>query len=466
MWTKRSVHKSKSSRSLTPAKERRHLSNTPGTLTFDWPLPPGEAAAIAVSGGADSFALLHWAWQAGHPVVALTVDHGLREESAAEAGVVQAFCSERNIPHETLVWEGEKPETGIQAAARDARYRLLCQACERLGLEHLIAAHTADDQAETVFMRLRRGSGRGLAGMPRRRKIAAGPGELITLHRPLLEVRRGALRAYAEEHELPFVDDPSNDDDKYERVRVRALLAALEQQDLLTVEALCGVASERAFTDQSWRLSSNGQHFSYQYAQSDGAYLLPRTVEWDELRPVRFVEIASVVNAIGGGRKSPRELSLHLDLELPEQLAGVTLAELGVDAAVVAYREPAALLARADGTPGFTPIPVEPGTKHLYDRRFIVEIPEDIAPETVLRPLGQLIPRDIVRSTVARQRIATLPCLAFGDQVTHLPEQAVEAVTKALQGWKRCECFLPTPGAVFKARSLLAERFAGDVIRF
>ncbi|MEM9286040.1 MAG: hypothetical protein AAGA39_09165, partial [Pseudomonadota bacterium] len=136
------------------------------------------------------------------------------------------------------------------------------------------------------------------------------------------------------------------------------------------------------------------------------------------------------------------------------------------DQGVIMFREPAALLGRADGTPGLAPVPAPPGSKHLFDRRFIVEVPDDAPAGLELRALGQLLPKDIATSTVARQRVATLPALAKGDQLTHLPQQAMEAVTSALAGWKMCDRFLSPMLGSFPARSLLAERFARDVIRF
>ncbi|NNU17339.1 tRNA lysidine(34) synthetase TilS [Parvularcula sp. ZS-1/3] len=455
-------------------------------LQIPWPLPPGEAAAIAVSGGADSFALLHWAWKAGHPIVALTVDHQLREGSAEEAQAVRTFCSERNIAHETLIWRGEKPSTGIQAAAREARYRLLCQACERMGIEHLLTAHTADDQAETVFMRLRRGAGRGLAGMPSERKIAAGPGALITLHRPMLGLRREAARAYAEAQGVPFVDDPSNDDEKYERVRVRALLAALEQQGLLTVEALCGTSARAAAIQEA--ISSGFEH-----STGDISYLLGRQSDDQGVFPAdrdgipKFLFDAELVPEHGGAIEDwdyelVRAFASAIgddctDRPIPElqpcsrtTFAGVVIdwrdAEEDYWAPIVILREPAALLGRADGTPGFTPVPAPSGSKHLYDRRFIVTVPVQARASLDLRPLGQLMPRDIATSTRARQRIATLPCLAEGDLLRYLPEQAQDAVTQALAGWKQGDAFLSHLEGTFQARSLLSERFVGDVIRY
>ncbi|MEM9989467.1 MAG: tRNA lysidine(34) synthetase TilS, partial [Pseudomonadota bacterium] len=205
--------------------------------------PQAGRLAVAVSGGADSFSLLHKLYTEGYDILALTVDHGLRPEAAKEAEKVASWCGSQSIPHRTLRWEGDKPQTGIQAAARKARYHLLIKACQRESIDRLVTAHHQDDQAETVLMRLRRGSGLGLAAIRAEVKVASADGGPLTLARPLLTTaRRSQLLAYAEHHNLPFVHDPSNDDDRFERIRMRALLAALEQQELLMPKALSQTA--------------------------------------------------------------------------------------------------------------------------------------------------------------------------------------------------------------------------------
>src|SRR6185436_11157971 len=150
----------------------------------DTPVSESEAAALfadlsdapvlilAVSGGPDSTALMWLAarWRAGAKhgpkLIAVTIDHGLREESAPEALAVKRLAKTLNVEHRTLRWTGRKPKTGIQEAARNARYRLLAGAARKAGAGHILTAHTLDDQAETVLFRLARGSGvSGLAGM-------------------------------------------------------------------------------------------------------------------------------------------------------------------------------------------------------------------------------------------------------------------------------------------------------------
>jgi tRNA(Ile)-lysidine synthase len=188
------------------------------------PFAPFEARpvlAIAVSGGRDSLALalLAQEWSATRQgcVQALIVDHGLRDASAAEARMTRERLVSLGIAAEILAWSGEKPTAGIQEAARQARYRLLFEACRRNGILHLLTGHHADDQAETVAMRAARNSGPdGLAGM-----AALVEHRDARLLRPLLGVSRARLTATLQARGIGWIDDPSNQDRRFERVRVR-----------------------------------------------------------------------------------------------------------------------------------------------------------------------------------------------------------------------------------------------------
>jgi tRNA(Ile)-lysidine synthase len=194
-------------------------------------IAPEARLGIAVSGGPDSAALLLLA-AAARPgrIEAATVDHGLREGSRGEADIVAQLCRSIGVPHETLVagWK-DKPATAIQERARRERYRLLGFWAAERRLAALVTAHHADDQAETLLMRLVRGAGvRGLAGM-RRRSVA--PGSDLPLLRPLLGWRRSELAPICAQAAFSPVADPSNDDERFERVRIRHALADSEWLD-------------------------------------------------------------------------------------------------------------------------------------------------------------------------------------------------------------------------------------------
>lgn len=186
--------------------------------------------AVALSGGGDSLALAlllkHWAAQKRYPFAALTVDHGLRAASRAEAEAAAAFCAAQGIEHRILSWEGEKPNSGTQEKARRARYALLIEACRSLGLGALALAHNLEDQAETFWMRLSHGSGLdGLTGMPESREEGG-----VLILRPVMGFSRESLRATCRENGVRWIEDPSNVNEKFLRPRLRKF------EDLLATE--------------------------------------------------------------------------------------------------------------------------------------------------------------------------------------------------------------------------------------
>ena len=194
-------------------------------------IPPGRRIGVAVSGGPDSLALLLLAAAARPGLVeAATVDHALRPESRVEAEAVAALCERLGVPHSILTAEWkEKPETAIQDRARKVRYSLLSQWAIDHKLPALVTGHHLDDQAETLLMRLLRGAGvKGLAGM---RRLAPVPGAKLALLRPLLGWRHVELEKLCADAGIAPADDPSNADDRFERVRIRQALAGAEWFD-------------------------------------------------------------------------------------------------------------------------------------------------------------------------------------------------------------------------------------------
>jgi tRNA(Ile)-lysidine synthase len=190
------------------------------------------AVVLAVSGGPDSVALMWLAarWRRGLKrgprLIAVTIDHGLRTEAAREAREVKRLAGTLAIEHRTLRWTGIKPKTGLPAAAREARYALLAKAARASGATHVATAHTRDDQAETLLMRLLRGSGiAGLGAM-----TADTEREGVRLARPLLGISKAQLVATLEAAGIGFADDSSNRDPAFTRPRLRALMPALAEE--------------------------------------------------------------------------------------------------------------------------------------------------------------------------------------------------------------------------------------------
>lgn len=206
---------------------------------FD-PLAAFRSLILAVSGGADSMALMllamRWSQrQAEAPkVIVATVDHGLRAESRAEADWVIGEARATGFEARRLTWSGEKPQAGIQDAARNVRYGLLSDLAVSIGDAPvaIVTAHTADDQAETLLMRLARGSGLdGLAAMAPSRAIEEAPARVV-LARPLLDISGARLRATLRAAGRTWLEDPSNNADRFERVRVRKARAWLAELGL------------------------------------------------------------------------------------------------------------------------------------------------------------------------------------------------------------------------------------------
>lgn len=216
------------------------------------PLLRAGRVLLAISGGPDSTALLKLAadWRAADParpqIFAATIDHGLRPESQGEAQDVAALAQRLGIPHAILVWEGEKPTSRLQEKARAARYRLLVAHAREIGADCIVTAHHADDQAETVLMRMARGSGiAGLAGM---RPVAILDG--LSLVRPLLDIPKSGLVAFCHAQGLAFAEDASNINPRYARVRFRLLADTLAGQGL-TARRLAQLAQRAARADDA-----------------------------------------------------------------------------------------------------------------------------------------------------------------------------------------------------------------------
>ena len=253
--------------------------------------------AVAVSGGRDSLALAllanDWARARGGAIVALIVDHGLLVAAAREAEVTRELLARRGIEAAILCWRGAKPTHGLQEAARVARYGLLFEACRERDILHLLVAHHADDQAETVAMRAARGSGAdGLAGM-----AALVEQRHARLLRPLLPVPRARLTATLEALGVAWIDDPSNADPRFERVRLRTA-GGIEPHD------------EQA-GDRRARREGRLARASVEVLEIDGELGLDRASFGRLSASVKAGLLSRAVQAVGGRDHPPRRERLE-----------------------------------------------------------------------------------------------------------------------------------------------------------
>lgn len=302
--------------------------------------PPGPLG-IAVSGGGDSVALLLAARDWGQrPLHAVTVDHGLRPESADEAAGVARLCAGLGIGHDVLRWDGAV-QGNLQASARAARRGLIADWARARGIAAVALGHTADDQAETFLMRLARGS--GVDGLSAMAPVSQGAG-LVWL-RPLLAARRAALRQALRDAGVPWVEDPGNDDPAFDRIRLRQAMPALAALGL-TVERLCGTAERLATAREA--LGIMAVSAAGQAARATGAGEVLLAPGWANLPvEVRHRLLAGALMWVASEEYRPRhamlaELDAAIRAGLPggaRTLAGCVIRGTGDGVAV--RREPA-----------------------------------------------------------------------------------------------------------------------------
>jgi tRNA(Ile)-lysidine synthase len=331
--------------------------------------------AVAVSGGSDSLALAiladRWARERGGQICALTVDHRLRPESGNEIRRLGAWLSARAIRHEVLVWAGEKPRTGIQEAARFARYRLLGGWCRDHACLHLIIGHHRDDQIETHLIRRRAHSGQdGLAAMSAIRELAD-----CRLLRPLLGVARDRLVAFLEAERQPFISDPSNLDPAFERSRLRQGdgVPAGNSRLLGEIRVLGRTRAAREH-ERDTHLARFVSLHSAGFALLDPA-MMPET-------PPEMAErlLSAVTAAIGGASYPPRRARIVRLLANLGQAArrGHTVG----GCRFIRWRE--RILVTRELAKAAPPVRLRPGERIVWDRRFEIMTPRaDGGPFTI-----------------------------------------------------------------------------------
>lgn len=421
----------------------------------DKPVSPGEFAAsadkwigeapflIAVSGGADSMALMclaaDWCREAGRQApIALTVDHGLREGSAAEAAKVGAWAASLGLKHQILAWQAGGPsQPNLQAAARKARYALMASAMSEQGCSVLATGHTADDQAETFLIRLSRGSGvEGLSGMKPRTPFPLRLAQGLSIARPLLAFSHQRLVATLRSRGQPWIEDPSNASPRFLRARIRAAAPMLEDlgltPDRLNQTAVHLARANAVIEGLVNRLAENTiSVFPAGYASLDP---VPLHQAPDEIL-LRL--LARVLRGISGADYPPRFEDLKRATEWlrsPGALAGRTLGgcrlQVRSDGILVA-REPAALrrekpmLSLANGQAG------------VWDGRFRVAIPGDAPPgQYEVKALGTegvlaLKERAVLPVHEPRRIAATCPAIWHQGHLLSVPSLRVDGGIRA-----------------------------------
>lgn len=380
------------------------------------PLLAYRTVALAVSGGGDSLALLHLVarWRAGQStgptLLVLTVDHGLRAEAAAEAAFVAAEAATLGLPHEALSWTGSKPQSGLPAAAREARYRLMLN---RLALETqpaaLVTAHTQDDQAETLLMRLARGSGvDGLAGMAPARAVEGSPG--LTLVRPLLGIAGERLRATLTSLGRTWVEDPTNKDLDQERPRLRAARPVLDAIGL-DASALARSAGRLRHARDALDWATRRLADDVMTETPGVAVTLDRGALASAPRELTIRLLGAILRRIGGEHPDPRLIEIE---RLADMLRSGPRSGAYTLAGTVVRIEP-------DDEPGDHPsgrilivrergrqlLPVQtlaPGQSATWDRRFHLTLPDTAPSPVVIRS-----PTEEEWSAIRRSLTATLP---------------------------------------------------------
>ncbi len=314
--------------------------------------------AIAVSGGSDSMAVLDLLSKANsqnRTLHCFTVDHQLREEAKLEAQFVSDFCAERNIAHQTLVWDETKPTTGLQNAARWARYKLLDQACNDIGAVGLVTGHNLDDQIETVHMRLQRdktGEGTGLSGMAN----AVLFFQSMWVLRPFLSIGKQELKDHMLRSSLNWKEDASNIDEKYERVRVRHLA----DRDV-------NVSDIAAHAGNRKSISSSAARFISQNCQSANGLVFELMISGHRQQVLEKV-LEVLVHVIGGRDRSLSRddiISLY-EFAMSESNARKTMGRVILDKGknvIRLYRE----------NRGFDESTINSGEEMNWDGRFIIE---------------------------------------------------------------------------------------------
>lgn len=388
--------------------------------------PSGKKIAVAVSGGPDSMALAtllkNWATENHTTLQAFIVDHALRKESAAEALATQKTLEKCGIPAEILRWEHPPIVSRLHITARKARYRLLADACRRHGIAELFFAHQKEDQAETILMRLAKGSGiDGLAGI-----AAENYFEDIRLLRPLLSISKTRLIATCEAENISYTIDPSNLSEKFARGRLRRILPFLAEEGL-TLDRLTDLGSRAA--DAKAALDYYTQDFLQNFSTRDISGAISFDLENFRTLPKAIKEraITAALRSINPEDYAPEHASLQdltTSLEQESEFNTRTLHGALItrsDSQITFMREYSAIT----DTPK-----IRTGQTLIWDHRWQITLQNSGPPEEIytLRPLGNpphetldhLAP-GLRKKIVQGRARSSLPAFYQGDNLVRIP---------------------------------------------
>jgi tRNA(Ile)-lysidine synthase len=347
--------------------------------------------ALAVSGGADSTALMLLAAQWKGPVrfSVLTIDHGLRPESRSEAQHVSQWARGLGLAPRILRWKETKHASGLQARAREARYRLMAQWCARHDVQGVVTAHTLDDQAETLLMRLARGSGLdGLSAMAADTVIFG-----VRVLRPLLGVRRDRLRGLLAARGQAFFDDPSNENSAFERIRLRQAREQLKELGL-TAQALGLAARRLARARKALELATEEAESSSVAYQAQGHAIvdLARLNSFPE--EIRLRLLTRLLQRIGGDSNPPQ---LRETEALNEWLQAGRGQARTLGGCRVQRRSRSLIIGRECGRMSGEPVKIKPGETLLWDDRFKIRLNRASKESLDILPLGEAKNREQVK---------------------------------------------------------------------
>lgn len=380
-----------------------------------------DRVALAVSGGADSLALLilacRWRQLTGSSTTlhVLTVDHGLRAESAAEADFVLATAARYGVEARAMRWDGPYPSANIEAVAREARYRLLTGAAREIGCSVVATAHHREDQAETLLLRLARGSGvYGLAAMATERDQ-----EGVTLFRPLLGLPRATLRGVVEAEGLRPVLDPHNDDPRFDRVRMRQLMPQMESVglDAATLAATANrlrraAAAIDVFVGRLFR--------DFAVADDLGGVRLDAAALAAEPEEVRLRAVGRILRAAGGAPYMPR---LDTVEALERAMQGADFARHTAAGVLIDLRRGQFRFQREAGRQGLPSQRFERCYDQVWDGRFRISASHLDGAPIDIGPLGAM-GRRILAVCVPKgmpQAIESLPALRLEGRLIAVP---------------------------------------------